>query len=78
MRATAIHYITSEFLGIAQTTDRQLPNGRWVPARFSGTRTGPFERAYAAWLVFTGRADAMVWMEDYYRSEHSNGERSDV
>jgi len=33
------------------------------PRRFSGTRTGFWERAFAAWLVFTGRADALSWEE---------------
>lgn len=31
--------------------------------RFSPTRRGFFERLYAAWLVFTGRADALSWDE---------------
>lgn len=37
-----------------------LPDGRWVPARpvgFYSIRT----RINAAWLVFTGRADAVTW-----------------
>lgn len=29
--------------------------------RFSGTRSSLLARAYAAWLVFTGRADALLW-----------------
>ncbi len=33
------------------------------PRRFSGTRKGILERAYAAWLVFCGRADALCWEE---------------
>jgi hypothetical protein len=37
-----------------------LPDGRWVPAR-----PLPWEslggRFKAAWLVFTGRADAVTW-----------------
>lgn len=33
------------------------------PKRFSGTRHSVFERLYAAWLVFTGRADALMWLE---------------
>lgn len=34
-----------------------LPDGRWVPAR----PLGGWGRWRAAWLVFTGRADALVW-----------------
>lgn len=33
------------------------------PKRFSGTRSGFWQRAYAAWLVFCGRADALCWEE---------------
>lgn len=38
----------------------KLPDGRYVPARplgFDGWR----ERLRAAWLVFTGKADALLW-----------------
>lgn len=38
-----------------------LPDGRYVPARplpFYGGIVGRFK---AAWLVFTGKADALVW-----------------
>ncbi len=31
------------------------------PKRFAGTRSGLIERLYAAWLVFSGRADALMW-----------------
>lgn len=31
--------------------------------RFSGTRRGFRERLFAAWLVFSGRADALSWEE---------------
>jgi hypothetical protein len=40
--------------------DTQLPDGRWVPAR-----PLPFysiwERWRVTWLVFTGKADALIW-----------------
>lgn len=29
--------------------------------RFAGTRRRFCDRLYAAWLVFTGRADALYW-----------------
>lgn len=35
-----------------------LPDGRWVPARPHGWRIGFFK---AMWLVWTGRADVLVW-----------------
>jgi hypothetical protein len=45
--------------------------------RFSGTRSGFLDRLYAAWLVFSGRADALSWeewerhyREQYYREQH--------
>jgi hypothetical protein len=40
-----------------------LPDGRWVPARpipFQSIR----ERIRATWLVWTGKADALVWPGD--------------
>lgn len=37
-----------------------LPDGRWVPARSEGLSSWR-HRVYAAWLVFTGRADALIW-----------------
>lgn len=38
--------------------------------RFSGTRRSFRERLYAAWLVFSGRADALSW-EEYERWQRS-------
>lgn len=37
-----------------------LPDGRWVPARPCGY-SSPIERLKAAWLVWSGRADALIW-----------------
>ena len=37
-----------------------LINGRWVPARPEGFASF-WNRLRAAWLVFTGRADAVTW-----------------
>ena len=31
--------------------------------RFGGTRSGILKRLYAAWLVFSGRADALYWAD---------------
>lgn len=52
MRGTMIVYAHPETLQLAAEH-----------GRFSETRTGFFERLYAAWLVFTGRADALSWDE---------------
>lgn len=35
--------------------------------RFDGTRTSFLRRLEAAWLVFTGRADALLWTEQSER-----------
>lgn len=35
-------------------------NGRWYPARPHGFASFG-QRCKAAWLVFTGKADALVW-----------------
>jgi hypothetical protein len=67
MRGTTIHYVSPEFVELVKNHQREV-KGRWMPARFYGHRTGLIERWHAAWLVFTGRADAMVWPEDYLRS----------
>lgn len=37
-----------------------LPDGRWVPARAEGFASWR-HRLRAAWLVFTGHADALLW-----------------
>ena len=37
-----------------------LPDGRYVPARPLGWQSWTM-RFKAAWLVFTGRADALTW-----------------
>lgn len=38
----------------------QLPDGRWVPARPLGFAS-LLQRFRCAWLVFTGKADALTW-----------------
>ena len=51
MRPTTIIYAHPETLRILSEENR----------RFSGTRRTFLERVYASWLVFTGRADALMW-----------------
>ena len=41
---------------------QQLPSGRWVPAQYHGFYSLR-NRLKCAWLVFTGKADALVWTE---------------
>jgi hypothetical protein len=44
----------------AATCQAGLPDGRYVPARPLGWQSW-IMRFKAAWLVFTGRADALTW-----------------
>jgi hypothetical protein len=44
----------------AKTCAAGLPDGRWVPARSMGFQSFG-SRLRATWLVFTGRADALLW-----------------
>jgi len=67
MRGTTIHYASPEWVRLLENNQTGLPDGRYVPSRMYGHRQGFFERLYAAWLVFTGRADALIWMEDRYK-----------
>ncbi len=49
-------------LGVS--TEWTLAGGQkwWGPARpYGGNRLHPLGRFKAAWMVFTGRADALVW-----------------
>lgn len=43
----------------AKTTAVEV-NGKWVPARALGFQSS-WSRLRATWLVFTGRADALIW-----------------
>ena len=45
---------------IMENEETKLVGGDWVPARPTGFNT-LYYRATAAWLVFTGRADAVIW-----------------
>lgn len=46
----------------AQTMSAGLPDGRWVPARSLGFSSITY-RVRATWLVWTGRADALIYPE---------------
>ncbi len=60
MRGTTIIYAHPEVFNLLSEDCR----------RVTPTRTGLIERAYAAILVFTGKADALSWSE-----LPNNGER---
>jgi len=46
-------------------TDRQMPDGRWVPARSTAHRAFSWTwRWKMAWSVLTGKADALFWEEE--------------
>lgn len=60
MRDTLIHHL-SDILVSASKTRAEI-NGEWVPARPLGFSSFSY-RCKAAWLVFTGKADALIWPE---------------
>lgn len=61
MRKPDIRCVTS-VVRDANETQCGLPDGRWVPARsLTYSQLNPFGRFKAAWLVFTGRADAVTY-----------------
>ena len=45
------------------TSMTEVADGRWVPSRPLGFQAW-HQRWRAAWLVFTGKADAVVWPEN--------------
>ncbi len=47
-------------LDTVKHTGREVEPGKWVPARALGNASIPY-RLRAAWLVFTGKADALRW-----------------
>lgn len=44
----------------AQSVSTQASDGRWIPCRPCGYPSLK-NRIRCAWLVFTGRADALIW-----------------
>lgn len=58
MRDTSILFIDNVLKSSAQ--DNILIDGKYVPARSEGFSSWRY-RLKAAWLVFTGKADALVW-----------------
>jgi hypothetical protein len=54
-------YQVEEIIALANSTQAKI-NGKWVPAR--PIRFGGFWYSLRdAWLVFRGKADAVIWPE---------------
>lgn len=57
-------YLVTELVQQAQTVQTSHPTVGWTPARPMGWQGIALRRRlHAAWLVFTGRADAVRWFE---------------
>lgn len=49
-------------ISAARGVERPMMNANWLPERLRpNDPVGIGRRFYAAWLVFTGRADALTW-----------------
>lgn len=60
MRYPNIISVRSVIETASQVSTRIPPGMAWVPARPVGYQSFTY-RMKAAWLVFTGRADALIW-----------------
>jgi len=60
-KTPAIHWASDKFFEMAIQSSCELPGGRWVPARPLPYYSW-IQRWRAAWLVFTGKADALRWL----------------
>jgi hypothetical protein len=58
--ASIIHMNPQWVRDLALGPTAGLPDGRWVPARPIGFQSLRY-RVRATWLVWTGRADALIW-----------------
>lgn len=61
MKPTNILYMHPELVAVMQSAVRTGSHGYPINIRFDGHRVSLRDRLEAAWLVFTGRADALVW-----------------
>jgi hypothetical protein len=59
-RDPSIIFLSPSWLESLNENQVELPYARWVPARPLGYPSLR-ERIKAAWLVWTGRADALIW-----------------
>lgn len=60
MRHPNIITLSPEWLKSLEECSTEIEPGRWVPSRALGFASGAY-RIRAAWMVFMGRADALVW-----------------
>ena len=51
-----------DLINIAKSNQTFSNSGKWIPARPMGYPS-PLSRIRIAWLVFTGKADAVIWPE---------------
>ena len=58
MKHRATIHTVARVVEIARTCATKLPDGRYVPAR---PHCWPVNRFKAMWLIWTGRADLLVW-----------------
>lgn len=55
-------YTPEEIVELAMTNQKEIQPGRWVACRPMGYQSLGFrKRLKAAWMVFTGRWDALKW-----------------
>ena len=57
MRSPAIRQLEDV---VKTNVTTKLPDERWVPSRSVGLHSWRY-RLKATWLVFTGKADALLW-----------------
>lgn len=62
-------YTLKQFSDTLNAHKRVEINGKWYPARPSGLQS-LYYRLKAAYLVFTGQADAIIWPQDEIRNQH--------
>lgn len=60
MRYPAIIHLTARWQNSLNENQAAAPGGPYVPARALGFASWR-ERIKATWLVWTGRADALIW-----------------
>lgn len=60
MRDTNIFLCTRGLLSDFASNEHQMPDGTWTPARPEGFASWR-HRLRAAWWVFIGKADALIW-----------------
>jgi len=67
MKYPDIIYMSPVWVQRLTNTMAVIQEAKWVPARPLGYPSFS-HRVKAAWLVFTGEADALVWPQDRYEN----------